>query len=131
MLRAELMNNRQQTSSCRVVSIASGTAAQSRSELARICDTRAINLAEMAELIRANHGLCYIVTEAACREFGWGWLSVEDSIVLLGAYRLGKLLSNSNPHGRPASEFCRTFHNNSITPSTKLRLLKTFQGEPE
>jgi hypothetical protein len=123
------MNNRQQTSACRVVSIASGTAAQSRSELARICGTRAINLAEMAESIRANRDLCYIVTEAACKEFGWRWLSVEDSIVLLGVDRLGKLLSNSNPHGRSATEFCRTFHNNGIAASTRLCLLETFQGE--
>jgi hypothetical protein len=123
------MNHRQRTSACRVVSIASGTAAQSRSELARICGARAINLAEMAESIRANRDLCSIVTEAACKEFGWRWLSVEDSIVLLGAYRLRELLSSFHPHGRSASECCRTFRNNGIASSTKLCLLETFQGE--
>jgi len=98
--------------------------------LALMHGRKAVNLAELAQFIRANHDLSYIVTETACQEFGWRWLSVEDAIVLLGGKRLCALLSNSNRHGRRASQFRRALHHNSSTPSAQLCLLETLQGEP-
>jgi hypothetical protein len=97
--------------------------------LALIIGHNAMNLDELAQSIRANHDLCYIVTETACKEFGWPWLSVEDAIVLLGGKRLRGLLSSSNRHGRSASQLHRTLHRNSIPPSANLCLLETFQGD--
>ena len=52
-----------------------------------------MNLGELAQMIRAEHNLCNLVTETACREFGSSWLRVEDAIVLLGRKRLHTLLS--------------------------------------
>jgi hypothetical protein len=121
-------------SSCRVISIASaspGAAAQSYSVLALIRDQRAFNLAELAESIRADRRLSNLVTEAACLEFGWPWLSVEEAIVLLGSQRLCSLLSRPHRHGRSASQFRGALHGNSITTAADLRLLETFQEEPE
>jgi len=126
------MNNRQQTSACRVVSIMAAptaTAAQSPSELVRSLGTRAVNLADLADSIRANRNLSLIVTEAACQEFGRHSLSVEDAIVLLGGQRLHALLSNPKLRGRSANRSQRNLHNSSIAPSTKLCLLQALQGE--
>ncbi len=128
------MIERQQTSACRVVPITAAPPARamhSPSELALICSTRAINLAELAESIRANQSLCFFVTETACREFGQPSLRVEDAIVLLGGKRLSALLSGLKLRDRSANQSRRALYNNSITPSTKLCLLETLQGEPE
>jgi len=124
------MNN-QRTSACRVVSITSVTAVQRPSEFARICNTRAINLAEMAESIRANQKLCYIVTEAARNEFGWNSLRVEDAIVLLGGQRLSELLSSPKLRGRSSKSSLRKHHNSSTAAVANLCLLGKFQGEPK
>jgi hypothetical protein len=128
------MNDRQQRSACSVIPFTSANQARTvraASELAHICSAPSINLAGLAEFVRGNRNLCYVVTEAACQEFGWTWLSVEDSIVLLGAHRLLELLSHSNPRGRSASQFRRNRHTNCFTPSTKPCLLEIFQGEPK
>jgi hypothetical protein len=88
-----------------------------------------MDLAQLADSIRANRNLCLIVTETACREFGVSSLRVEDAIVLLGGQRLGALLSNPRLHVRSANQPRRNVHLNSIAPSTKSRRLETFQGE--
>jgi hypothetical protein len=121
-------------SSCRVISIASaspGAAAQSHSVLDLILGQRAFNLAELAEAIRADRRLSHHVTETACLESGWPWLSIEQAIVLLGSQRLCSLLSCLHRHGCSASQFCSALYGNSITTATDLRPLETFQEEPE
>jgi hypothetical protein len=92
---------------------------------------RAINLAELAHAIAADHNLAYLVTEAACHEFGWPWLSIEEAIVLLGRKRLFTLLSSPGLHGRSASQFLRPNHTNRITPAANRCQLEPFQGEAE
>ncbi len=106
-------------SPCRIISIASarpGAAPQSHSALALIRGQRAINLAELAESIRADRRLSYLVTEAASEEFGCLWLSVEEAIVLLGGERVCALLSVPR-HGRSASQLRRAAHHNRIAPT--------------
>ncbi len=118
-------------SHCRIISITSarhGAAPQSHSALALIRGQRAINLAELAESIRADRGLSYLVTEAACHEFGCLWISVEEAIVLLGGERVCALLSAPRRRGRSAGQLRRAFHRNRITPN--LCLLETFLEEP-
>jgi hypothetical protein len=104
-------------------------AQQSAFALNLIRGRNAINLTDLARSIRANHDLCDSITGAACREFGWPSLRVEDAIVLLGAKRLRVLISTSIRRGCTATKHRRTLHSNSITPSVKLCLLETFQGE--
>jgi len=128
------MNIRQQTSDCRVISIASGSAirtAEPSTLLDLIHGQHAMNLAELADSIRADRNFCNVVTEAASQEFGWPELKVEDAIVLLGGKRLCNLASAPVPGGRPAIKSRRTFHNNSFTPSANLSLLETIQEEPK
>jgi hypothetical protein len=86
--------------------------------LALLSGQHAINLAELARAIAADRNLCSRVTEAACRESGSPWLSVEQAIVLLGRERL-------------ASQILRLPHTNRNTPAANLRQPETFQGEPE
>jgi hypothetical protein len=90
---------------------------------------RAVNLAKLADSIRADRDLCSIVTETACEEFGWPWLGVEDAVVLLGGKRLCALLLNSNRGGRGPTQVHRALHGSSIAPAANLRQLKTLQGE--
>ncbi len=106
-------------SPCRIISIASerpGAATQSPSALALIRGQRAINLAELADSIRADRWLSYLITQAASQEFGCLWLSVEEAIVLLGGARICALLSVPR-HGRSASQLRRASHRNCITPT--------------
>jgi hypothetical protein len=120
-------------SRCRVISITSarpGAAYPSSSALALIRGKRAINLAELAESIRADRGLSYLVTEAACQELGYSWLSVEQAIVLLGGERVYSLLSAPRRHGRSAAQLRRILHRNRITSEANLSLFETFQEEP-
>ena len=123
------METSSQTSRCRPVSIASAATVQSTSALALLHRQRAINLAELARSIRANRNLCYLVTEAACREFGFPWLNVEEAIVLLGRKRLSSLLAEPNPRGRTASQLRRVLHSNRTAPSANLCLLEASQGK--
>ena len=86
--------------------------------LALIRGQRVINLAELAQSIHADRNLSHRVTEAACQEFGWPWLSVEQAIVLLGRERLCTLLAlrlhESNWRGRSARQLRRA--SNSTNP---------------
>jgi hypothetical protein len=106
-------------------------APQALTMLSLIRGQRAINLAKLAESIRANRDLCHIVTEAACKEFEWACPSVEDAIVLLGGKRLCALLSNPTRRGRSATRIRRAIHGNSIAPAANLHPLETLQGEPK
>ena len=72
-----------------------------------------------------------IVTEAACQEFGWPWLSVEQAIVLLGGERLYALLSNPASAAVAVRQPVATLHGNSIAPAANLRQLETFKEEPK
>jgi hypothetical protein len=99
--------------------------------LALIGGQHTMNLAELAQSIQADCNLCYLVTEAACQEFGWPWLSVEDAVVLLGRERLCALLSNPGWHRRSARQLRRALHRNHPTPAAQLRLLETSQGGTE
>ncbi len=98
--------------------------------LALIRGQRAMNLAKLADYIRANRDFCHSVTEAAREEFGWPCLSVEDAVVLLGGKRLCELLSNPNRGGRSAAPTRPALRGDSIAPAANLRQLESFQGEP-
>jgi hypothetical protein len=128
------MNTDQPTSGCRVIVITSARPAsttQLPSPLSLLPGQRPVNLATLAEAIRADRSLCYFVTEAACAEFGYPWLSVEDAIVLLGVSRLRALLASPVRRGRSAAQLRRVLHRNSITPPADLRSRENFQGEPK
>jgi HD-like signal output (HDOD) protein len=128
------MNNRQQTSGCRVISIASGGSSrapqQPSSVIALIRDQRAMNLAELANSIRADRDFCNAVTKAAFMEFGLPHLKLEDAIILLGGRRICNLASAQVSRGRSAIQPLWTLHRNSITPSANLCLLEAFPKEP-
>jgi hypothetical protein len=113
-------------SRCRVISIAS--AAYLPSALALIRGQRAINLAQLSESIRADRNLSYLVTEAACQDFGSPWLSVEEAIVLLGGERICTILSAPRRPGRSASQLRRALHRSRIAANPCP--LETFQEEP-
>jgi len=121
----------QPASRCRIISIASARPAQSHSALALIRGQRSINLAELAESIQADRSLVYLVTEAACQEFGCLWLSVEEAIVLLGGERICALVSSPCRQGRSASHLRRALHRNRIAPAANLCRLETFPEEPK
>jgi hypothetical protein len=126
------MNSYQHISGCKVISIASAHPAgapPSHSLLAQVRGQHAMNLAELVQSIRADRELCYLVTEAACREFGGPCLSVEDAVVLLGRQRLGALLSSPAQRGRSVRPLRRVLHRNRIAPAANLHPPKTFQGE--
>jgi hypothetical protein len=101
------------------------------SVLALIQNQRAINLAQVAQSIRADRDLCDSVARAVCEEFGWPRLKVEDAIVLLGRKRLCALLSVEIQRARPATALSHTIHSNGTIHSTNLCLLETFKGEPK
>jgi len=124
------MTNSQPASHCRVISIASARPTQSHSAIALIRGQRAINLAQLAESIRADRSLSYLVTEAACQELGCPWLSVEEAIVLLGGERICTLLSAPRRPGRSASQLRRALHRNRIATPANPCPLETFQEEP-
>jgi hypothetical protein len=87
-----------------------------------------MDLAELARSLQADRNLCYLVTEAACQEFGWPWLSLEEAILLLGRQRLGALLSNPHQRGRSARQL-RTLLCNHTASAANPRRLETFQGK--
>ena len=95
--------------------------------LALIRDQRAINLAELANPSAPTAALSSHITEAACRELGWPWLSVEEAIVLLGGQRLCCSCSPPPPWSS-ASQLHRP-HSNSTCDN--LRPLGNFQEVPE
>lgn len=66
------------------------------------------SLSELVELTWADADLCYIVTEIACMEFGWTWLSPDEAIMLLGQEKLGVILSRPDQHGRSAHQLRQT-----------------------
>jgi hypothetical protein len=66
-----------------------------------------LDLSELTAAIRSDRELAYLVTEAACIEFGWRWLSLEDAIVLLGADRLAAIAANLPAYRRTAAQLCR------------------------
>jgi hypothetical protein len=78
---------------------------------------QSLDLAGLAEFIRTDRYLHYLVAEAACVEFRFAWLSIEDAIVLLGRDGLRSLLANSFRYGRRASEFCRLLEAGSGMPA--------------
>jgi hypothetical protein len=123
------MTNHSQTSCCKVISIASARMQRPHRALALIIAHRVMDLAELASFIGAGSDLSYRITEAACQEFGWPWLSLEESIVLLGREGLYRLLSEPSHPGRSASQLHRVLTIN--TPTAALRPLQTFQGEPK
>jgi hypothetical protein len=126
------MNTYPQESERRVISIASARLAgapQSHPVLALILGRSAVDLAELARSLQADRSLCYLVTEAACQEFGWPWLSVEDAIVLLGRQRLCALLSSPARRGRSARQLRRALYRNHTAPAADPRRLENFQGE--
>jgi len=117
------MTPSQPASRCRIISIAS--AKHSCSALALIRGQRTINLSQLTESIQADRSLSYQVTEAACQEFGFPWLSVEEAIVLLGVQRIRILLTAPRRAGRTAAQLRRTLHRNRTVPCQ----LETFQEE--
>jgi hypothetical protein len=115
-----------------VISITSARLAgtpQSRSVNALIRGSRAMDLAELARFLQADRNLCYLVTEAACQEFGWPWLSLEEAILLLGGQRLSALLSNPHQRGRSARQLSRALHRNHTAPAANPHRSETFQGK--
>jgi hypothetical protein len=124
------MNTYPRESKARVIAIASARLAgapQSRSVLAQILSSRAMDLAELARSLQADRHLCDLVTEAARQEFGW--LSLEDAIVSLGRQRLCALLSNPDQHGRSARWLRRALFRNHTAPAAKPRRSEYFQGK--
>jgi HD-like signal output (HDOD) protein len=117
------MTSSQPASRCRIISIAS--AKNSCSALDLIRNQPAINLSQLSESIRADRSLSYRVTEAACQEFGFPWLSVEEAIVLLGVQRIRALLSASRRPGRSAAQLRRILYRNRIACQ-----LEPLQEEP-
>ena len=107
----------QPASRCRVISIASARSSQLPSALALIRGQRAINLSQLAQSIRADRSLCYLLTEAACQDLGYPWLSLEEAIVLLGGERICTLLSAPHRRGRSASQLHRALHRGPIAPA--------------
>jgi hypothetical protein len=99
-------------SHCRIISIAPASA------LALIRSQRAINLAQLANSIQADRSLSYRVTEAACQELGYPWLSVEEAVVLLGGERICAILSNPRRPGRSAGQLRRALSRNRIAFAT-------------
>jgi hypothetical protein len=88
-----------------------------------------MNLTELAQTIAADPNLSYRVTEAACQEFDWPWLSVEQAIVLLGRQRLVTLLSIPMRHGRSVGQIDRVLHINHSAPAANLVPLENRQEE--
>jgi hypothetical protein len=86
--------------------------------LAFVGNQRAINLAELTRTITADRNLSCHVIQAACQEFGWPWLSVEQAIVLLGRERL-------------AGQILRFLHINRNPPAERLPLPELLQGISE
>ena len=127
------MTTHQPRSRCRILSIASPRASASVAGapvfdqasatggpalLSLVGSQRAINLAELARAIAADRNLSCHVTQAACREFGWPWLSVEQAIVLLGRERL-------------AGQILRFLHLNRNSSAERLPLPELLQGISE
>ena len=126
------MNTHQRTSRCRIISIASArpaTVSSTVALLALIRGQRTMNLTELAHTIAADPNLTYRITEAACQEFGWRWLSVEHAIVLLGRQRLATLLTIPMRHGRSASRLNLILHVNHSAPAANLIPLENRQEE--
>ncbi len=124
------MNTNQREAKGRVISITSARLAgtpQSHSVITRILGSRAMDLTELARSLQADRHLCYLVTEAACQEFGWPWLSLEEAVLLLGRQRLCALLSNPHQRGRSARQLRRVLHRNHTAANP--RRLETFQGK--
>ncbi|MGC2210595.1 MAG: hypothetical protein WA532_10840 [Candidatus Korobacteraceae bacterium] len=86
--------------------------------LALVGSQRAINLAELTRAVAADRNLSNHVTQAACQEFGWPWLTVEQAIVLLGRERL-------------AGQILRFLHINRNPPAERLPLPELLQGISE
>jgi hypothetical protein len=86
--------------------------------LALVGSQRAINLAELTRAVAADRSLSCHITQAACQEFGWPWLSVEQAIVLLGRERL-------------AVQILRFLHFNRNPPAEPLPLPELLQGISE
>jgi len=97
--------------------------------MALLCGQRAVNLAELARSIAADSNLCYQVTEAACQEFGWAWLNVDQAIVLLGRQRLTAIVSIAVGYGRSASQLRRVLHANRTTPEATFGCPEDYQEE--
>lgn len=123
------MDTFDRTSRCRVVSIISAAApAQSRRVLALLRPRCAIDLADLTLAIKANPYFCYLVTEAACLQFGWPRLTIEDAVVLLGRRGLYALLADPDPYGRSATQLRRAFRT-TITSTASLSRSRTSQGK--
>lgn len=126
------MNTHQQTPCCKVISIASARPATVQHKvalLALVRGQRPLNLARLAQSILTDPNLSYQVTEAACQEFGYAWLSVEQAILLLGRQRLSMLLSGPVSYGRSARQLQHLLRSNGFTPADSLRPSKDFQEE--
>lgn len=123
------MTTHPQTSRCRIISINSVRPAPSpRAMLALIFGQRVIDLAELARFIGSGSDLCYRITEAACQEFGWAWLSLEEAIVLLGRDGLYRILCSPRRPGRSARQLRRVLNFNHAAPTAALRFPEIFQG---
>jgi HD-like signal output (HDOD) protein len=118
------MTSSHSASRCRIISIA--PAKNSCSALDLIRNQPAINLSQLSESIQSDRSLSYRITEAACQEFGFAWLSLEEAIVLLGVPRIRTLLTAPRRPGRSAAQLRRILHRNRTAPCQ----LEPFQEEP-
>jgi hypothetical protein len=124
------MNTYQRESKGRVISITSARRAGApHSVLALTLGAPTMDLAEVARSLQSDRNLCYRVTEAACQEFGWTWLSLEEAILLLGRQRLCALLSNPDQRGRSARQLRRALYRNHTAPAANPRRSENFQGK--
>lgn len=86
--------------------------------LALLRGRSSMNLAELAQAIKADHRLRRRVIRAAIQECGWPALTVEQAIVLLGRERL-------------AAQFLRVPNLNRIAQPGSPCQQGPFQGEAE
>lgn len=124
------MTSLQQTSRCRIIPIRSARPKPpSRALLVLIFGQRVIDLAGVVRFIGAGGDLCHRITEAACQEFGWPWLSLEEAVVLLGREGLYRILCEPRHPGRSAGQLRRVLNTNHTAPTAALRTPEIFQGE--
>lgn len=126
------MTDHQQTSRCRIISIASACPHIRQSPLARILGQRVMDLAELSRVIGVESDLGRRIKEAACQEFGYPLLSLEEAIVMLGRQGLYRFLGDAVPcNPRRSGRSARQLRLNisHTTPAATLHPLVVFQGE--
>jgi hypothetical protein len=101
------MNLPHRNTGCRVIPITSGRRFTAAPAPLAPWFRQSLDLSELTAAIRSDRELACLVTEAACIEFGWKWLSLEDAIVLLGADRLSAIATNLPAYGRTSAQLRR------------------------